>query len=178
MSNKYTILDCGNVADVSHQRIHNGQSFFAGHYSASVADTASLSLLIETGATPIHIIFGAAIGGDGTSTITEGVTATAGTALTEFNKNRVSAKSSSVTVTHTPTGVSGGTTFPTQFIPGGTSGGGGGGMGGGTSVGGQDGGFDREVVLNINTKYRWVITNISGATQPVSMAVEWYEPDL
>ena len=158
----------GNIIDTAHLRIHNGQMFMTGHYVASLADAATIVILVEA-ASAMHMIFSAALGGDATFTVTKGVTATTGTALTPVNKNEYSSLTSlnATAISHTPTGVSGGTAYPTVLLPGGT---------GGNSSGSSGQGFSSEIILKTGTNYLITLTNVSGNAKGASLVCEWYEP--
>lgn len=158
-----------------HQRVHSGQSFMAGNLweeGTAVADNASAEILVQVGANPLHLIQDVAAGGDCAFAILKGVTFSgAGTALTVFNKNDTSVLAADVTITHTPTGISGGTAWPAKAVPGGAGGGGG-------SPGGSDGNYNRENILAANTDYLFRVTNRSGAATQISITLEFYDPLL
>lgn len=109
--------------DAPHQHIHEGIAFIAGHNAAhgsELANDASQDILVQVGASDMHLIRDVGFGGSCEVFVLEGVTFTgAGTALTVFNKDRGSSVTSLATVTHTPAGVSGGTALPTKLLPGG-----------------------------------------------------------
>jgi hypothetical protein len=155
-----------------HQRIHSGQAFLAGFgalHGSELADDASTEILVQVGAdTGAHLIRAVSASGDCEIFITEGVAFTgAGTSLTVFNKDRNNVTDvTTLTATHTPAGVTGGTALPTKFLPGGP----------GKGSGGQDGSYDREIILKKSTDYSFKVTNRSGAVMLLSDILEWYEP--
>lgn len=150
-----------------HARIHEGKAFSAGLYNAALGNNASIEILIQP-VNAMHMIFGASAGGDCEVHRFEGTTfSAAGGALTAFNKNRFSLIESGATITSAPTLTVDGTELPPGFIPGGF---------GGNATGGQDGGYEREMILNSTEVYLFRLTNISGISAPANSIIEWYEP--
>ena len=161
--------------DYAHNNTHLGKSFMAGHLASSLATTpGTLDVMLQTATThEVHLIFNLAVGADMEFCLHEDITATAaGTALTAFNKNRLSTATSTVTVTHTPTVTDTGTAFPCIFMPGGDGSGAG---AGGATPGYADGGFSREIILKKGANYLLRITNTAANTAPASIIAEWYE---
>lgn len=154
------------VINTEHAWVHEGKAFVAGYYDAALADDGIISLLIEPG-NAMHAIGNISGGGDLLVEFIINPTATAGTSLTIFNKNNFSSITSGATITHSPTGVSGGTATPETFIPGGS---------GGNAQGGSEG-FDREWIFNPANTYLLRVTNLAGLAKPVSVNIEFYEPN-
>lgn len=154
------------VIDHAHHEVHEGHSFVAGHYNASVAHNASLNLLISTTSKIPHLVFRGAAGGDSVLVFSEGVSVVSdGTVVPVQNMNRNSGEVSSVLVYHTPNTPVATTTLETMFLPGGT---------GPAQSGGDEVRRGTEWNLLTNTKYMISVTNISGSNQPISINVEFY----
>jgi len=164
-----SVFNSISTIDEAHRRIHAGQSFYAGYLwgeGSNIADNASAELLIQVGAESMHTIYEVAAGGDAEVRVFEAPTvSTAGTSVTAFNKARYSANASNATLTRDPSISADGTALPAKFLPGGTF----------LSTGSQDGGFNRETILNANTDYLFRVTNRAGSAQPMSISMEWYE---
>lgn len=158
------------VISTEHSHVHAGRMFTAGYYAASIANNASIELLIQVGANPLHLVPRVACGGDATLRMFVGPTfSPAGTAVQVSNHLGSSSNVSTATITHTPTVTVDGSQFDgIWFLPGGT---------GGNAQGGFAG-FDTEVVLTASTNYLLRLTNISGNTNPGMINVQFYEPDL
>jgi hypothetical protein len=150
----------------THSKVHEGKFFKASKFAAGVADTGTITLLLETGTKTVHTYITAASTGDATLDITEGVTATAGTAITIQNYNCTSTNTPESIVSHTPTGVSGGTAFDgKELIPGGKN----------TGSGGSGQFGTEQAVFAPNTKYLITMTNIAGNAQTMSLSLSFYE---
>jgi hypothetical protein len=157
--------------DYPHQKTHEGRYFSGGYYNASIANGATIELLIQMGAaTTWHSKIRASSGGDATVQIFENATfSAAGTSVTVSNHNRSSSKVSDATVTHTPTLTADGTQVNgTILIPGGST---------GNSAGGS-GGFEDEYILAVSKVYLVRLTNTAGTSEPMSLLVEGYQPTL
>lgn len=89
-----------------------------------------------------------------------------GTTINSFNKNPYSTETTGMILTHTPTITDYGTSLPSRFLPGGVK---------TAGSGGEDGSFNREIILKGGDTYMMEVKNFSGAIQPVSIAIEWYE---
>lgn len=171
-SRRLTCDDWGNLNTVTngHYQIHAGNAYMVGYVwneGAEIADDATAQVLIQPSA-GMHLIFGVASGGDAEIRFYKGTTfSAAGTALSTFNKNEFSSNTSGATITHTPTVTDAGTSFPPQFIFGGT---------GGNAFGVSDGSYDSEIVLSPTTDYLVSVTNRSGVAQVIAISLEWYEP--
>lgn len=157
--------------DSVHARVHEGRYFSGGYYNLTVADAASIVVLVQTTSVVLHVKFGGACGGNALATLYEGTTVSnVGTTITMANHNRLSSKIFSGTVTHTPTITGNGTQVNgVQFIPGGSKL-----AGGGSSFVG----FNNEMILAPNTNYSFHVTNISGATNVAQIDMECYTPSI
>lgn|SRR5512139_836508 len=155
-----------HTIDHIHHEVHEGHSFVAGYYNASVANNASLNLLISTTSKIAHLVFRGAAGGDAVLTFGEGVSVVAnGTIVPVLNMNRGSGEVPSVFVYHTPNTPVVTTVLETQFLPGGT---------GPAQSGGNEVRRGTEWNLLTNTKYMISMTNTSGSNQPISINIEFY----
>lgn len=158
--------------DVVHHEVHEGEMFHAAYTNGSVANGASLDMMLTTGAKEAHTSWEEVAGGLVTVYLYEGVTTSAeGTAVTAYNMHRGKVNTPTGTVTHTPTVTATGTTalINGRILPGGTS--------PQTRVGGgiRSG---SEWILEPSTKYLMRVTNGSGAAIAVNVVLEWYEEDV
>lgn len=171
-SNASSITNPALVASIeyAHAQTHAGRYFSGGFYNASVANGASIDILIQTGAQSFHLRFDGSSSGDSTIRFYESATfSAAGTAVTMSNHNRTSAKTFVGTVTSGPTITATGTQLNgTDYVAGGTK---------NQSVGGS-GGYANEFILSLNTNYLIRFTNDSGAAAKMNMSVYGYEPNL
>ncbi len=164
------IVGALHAISVLHSKIHAGNTFFVSFKTADgapLADDATLSFALTSGAKTLHIVSTGLFGGDGEKEYLEGSTITGGTATTVYNRDRASLTATTVTVVRDPTVNAPGTLIDNQFIPGGT---------GGKSLGGTSGPRN-EWIFKASTIYVIRLTNRAGNAQPASLAVEWYEED-
>ena len=160
------------VMDTIHHEVHEGEMFHVSHTNGSVANNASVDVLLVTGAdVESHTSWEVFAGGQVTVYLYEGATTSAaGTALTAYNMRRNSLNAPDATVTHTPTVTATGSVALVngRILPGGTS--------PTTRVGGgiRSG---AEWILLPGTKYLMRITNKSGGTIAINVALEWYEEE-
>lgn len=159
-----------DVIDSVHHKIHREQFFSGGCNIASVADSAYLDILIQTGDISPHVVISGAAAGDALVSLYEGATfSAAGDAITLSNHNRNSAKVADLTAHCSPTITSVGASLNgVRFIPGGQKSG---------SSGGE-GGFGAEYVLAPNTVYLFRMQNIAGSAKRMSQMIEFYLPGL
>ena len=156
------------IIDSVHDEVHEGEMMHAEYYAASVNNNASVDVLITTGESEAHAVMNLSAGGSCVAYLYESPDATGGTAITCYNMKRDNSRVPSATVEHTPSVSGTGSTalIAGRLIPGGTSqttr------VGGGTRTG-------TEWILAPSTKYLFRVTNISGSTVGVSVAVEFYE---
>jgi hypothetical protein len=153
--------------DVVHGYTHAGKFFSGGHYSSSIANAATLMLLIQaTG--EFHALLSATATGDCTVQLFTGTTfSSAGTNVAMSNHKLSSAATCPATVTHTPTITLNGTQFNgTELLPGGTK----------HSGGGGQAGFGNEMILSAGNVCLLLVTNVSGGTIKMSLSVEGYGP--
>lgn len=97
-----------------------GHCFLASQEFLGVSDSASIEILIQTGAT-FQSIVDVSVAAEGLSSfqIFEGTTFTvAGTSVPSFNKNRESAITAEGIITHTPTLIADGTQLGNTFLGG------------------------------------------------------------
>ena len=150
--------------DTAHHRVHEGKSFTVSH-KADVANGANFDFLIVTPNTTkrAHMTVELDVEAETDMLLYEAVTATAGTALTAYNRDRNSASTATVSVTHTPTGITEGTTIIRTHH-----------LGSGKSYGGGER-QTHEFILKQNTKYLFRLTNATGSNNYMSVKFDWYE---
>lgn len=158
------------VQGMVHRMIHRGLLFETSHVDESVADNGVVEILITTAAgQSAHMRFTAAAGGDARVALFENPTVSdAGTGISEVNRNRNSSNTADTAVTHTPTTSDDGTQLMDHLLPGGS--------GFFATGGGAESSFE-EYILKASEQYLFRVTNISGAAQPVGVALTFYEPD-
>ena len=155
------------VISHEHSKIHNGELYSAGYYNTSVANDASIELLLQLGDKTAHTQITVSSGGDAEFYVYEGTTFSgAGTTVTPVNHNRSSSNTATTTVTHTPTLTADGTLLWAQYIVGGS---------GPVSPGTQMISGDDQVVYAKNTDYLMRLTNRGGANQPLQVVFTFYE---
>lgn len=156
-TDRYT--NAQRVIEAEHAMIHDGWHFFVSDVSLAVSISSSVTYIVNTDGAAQHFLFEVDSDGGVAFTITEGVTTSAdGTVLTTFNRNRVSSNISSLVVTKTPTGVTGGTQIWT---------------GGSTN---KSGGTSRslyELILKPNTKYAMTLTAYTNNVN-IGILFDWY----
>lgn len=153
--------------DYIHHQIHDGCFFEVDAANATVADNGTVITAITTPADMnSHLRWRLATGGDAQVEFLEGSTITGGTTKTANNRNRASTNVPASVFTLDPTVTIDGTTLSGPvFLPGGTI----------IVSGGATQDSFIEWVLQPSTTYVLRITNISGASQPISVAFDWYE---
>ncbi len=156
--------------DYAHQKVHEGRFFSGSYYNSSVADAASINLLIQNTSQYSHSKIAISASGDCLLYLFEDTTFSgAGTAVDMINHNRASSKVFAGTVTHTPTITLDGTQLNgAEFLPGGNKH-----IGGGAGAG-----FENELILDINTNYMFRLTNISGSSAKLYIHFDCYQPTL
>jgi len=145
---------------------HEGKVFSAGQFDATLADDASLNLLIRVQDNPIYTRFGAEMVGDGELIIFEGTTVSAnGNPVTPVNLNRMSALASTALFSDGPTVTADGTEIKHRVLTGDKE------DEGVSSVGAV-------LIMAPNTFYLMRTTNRSGAQARIATSFGYYEPDL
>jgi hypothetical protein len=153
----------------AHTRVHMGTMFRAGVLVASVANDASINLIITTPEDDWpHIVFHPALDGSADFAVFESPTFTEGTPVTAYNLKRTSNNVWGGTVVHTPTISNDGTMLMQCHISGGT----------GPHAGGGSNGFDEEWVLKASTSYLIRLTNRTGNSKRGSLCPVWYSAPL
>lgn len=152
---------------VVHHEVHEGETFQASTYNDSIADDATMMLLLRTGSARWpHMTFGVAAGGDAEVELLENPQVNnVGTGLTVYNMKRSTTTAPTTQVSQAPA-IAGGTLLAHFLNPGGT--------GANFSAGGTAR-ADSEWILARSSNYVIRITNRSGAAAPVSILVQWYE---
>ena len=156
------------MADVNHQRNHDGRAWVAWKIyplSAPLAAGASCDIMLASAAgVRVHLGIDAVLAGDGELYLYENATSTGGTPFTPINRNRNYTTSSDVAMVINPTVTGTGTLLDAQFLPGGV---------GKKAAGG--GASSLEYVLKPLTNYLVRMTNSNGTDHAGHLALEWYE---
>ena len=150
--------------DYEHHEIHSGSSYTADR-EVNLANGASMDILLITPNTTkwAHLIYEIEAQAEMQFYIYEAPTATAGTAMTIINRNRNVTNPATVTLSHTPTGITPGTTIIRKYH-----------MGAGKAFGGGARSA-HEFVLKQNTKYLIRMTNLTVTTNWATIVLNWYE---
>jgi hypothetical protein len=150
--------------DVEHHEIHCGDSFVVSR-SVDLGNGATDTIIINVPNEAVklyHLVVEVNTEAEADFNIYEGATTAAdGTALTSVNRDRNSALTSSLAITHTPTTPAGGTLIYTEH------------WGAGRSAGGESRG-QQEFILKNNTKYRITITNSTTTANYISWKLNYY----
>lgn len=164
------INEAAVIQDTVHTNIHRGIMFSVGHSAEGVADDGTVELLLQVGSNrSCHARFAVAAGGDFRVQLFEATTfSAAGTPVTPQNRNRFSPTTAETTVTHSPTVEADGTTLVNGIRPGGS--------GFIFTPGDTAVGFN-EWVLKTDTVYLARVQNLAGTAQPLSIQIDFYEPD-
>lgn len=155
-----------------HNYIHRGKAFTLSGKTGSIAAGAQYVIRFTTPADKyVHLrpTSWASTANLGEFRISQGSTTSAGSALTAYNRNNISSKTSLVTILGGATMTVEGTSklFDSVGI-GGTS----------TRAGGAGGGEDNEIVLAQNTVYTFTFANVGATTATVFYYnLFWYEED-
>ena len=152
------------IIDYEHHEIHSGSSYTADR-QVNLANGASMDILLITPNTTkwAHLIYEIEAQAEMQFYIYEAPTATAGTAMTIINRNRNVTNPATVTLSHTPTGITTGTTIIRKHH-----------MGAGKAFGGGARSA-HEFVLKQNTKYLIRMTNLTVTTNWATIVLNWYE---
>lgn len=152
------------VVTYEHHEIHAGSSFTAS-YSADIGNGANLDIAIVTPDTAAyaHMTYEFDVEAEADLKIYEAATLTPGTAIAAYNRNRNSATAAAVSVTHTPTGITTGTTIIRDFH-----------VGSGKTFGGGDRSA-HEFILKRNTTYLLRLNNATTGANYMAIKLDWYE---
>ena len=154
--------------DYAHHEIHSGSHYKAGFGSITqILDTDdTIELLFVTPDTTEygHWTLTAQATAFAKIELFEDATATGGTAVTRWNRNRNSDNESSILAYHTPSVTVDGTKFSTKFI---------GGTGFKSDIGGETRGSS-EIILKRNTKYLIRGTALAD-DMSIQIGGDWYE---
>lgn len=152
--------------EYEHHEIHSGSSYTTDR-DIELANGASGDILLITPDTTkyAHFFYELEVEAEAQFTIWEAPTATAGTAMNAINRNRnlTATKPATMTLSHTPTGITTGSTIIRQHH-----------LGAGKTLGGGARG-SHEFVLKRNTKYLIRTTNLTVSDNWVSIILNWYE---
>jgi hypothetical protein len=150
--------------DYVHHEIHSGSAYHAS-YTEDLGNGALRQILIVTPDTTkwAHFTYSVSCEAEFHLTFLEAPTATAAAnPIVAYNLNRNSANTSGLTITHTPTDVSGGTAIDTAH-------------GGAGKAEGGDHDHSNEWILDQNAKYILTILNETASDNYISVHFDWYE---
>jgi len=152
--------------DVLHRETHEGSTYNCGHLEESVADDAKLELMFKIPSDKeMHVTFSVAHGGDAYFYVFESPTASGGTSLVSYNKNRGSSKISGVSTLYNPVVTASGTTIgPPEYLPGGTRN-----QATGNSASNRD-----EFIFNAGTTCTARLVNKGAASKILSVGATYY----
>lgn len=155
------------IIDAIHAAIHKGLMYQSDVVNETLGDPGNLDVLVRVPAgKAAHLRSQASVGGNCRLFMYQGPTVTDdGTAVARHNRNLFSSNESNTLVFSGPTTSALGTLLPDGIIPGGIK---------GAGSGAQAGSFEEWVLPPGDYLVR--LTNISGGVQPVSIALDWYEP--
>ena len=154
------------IIDSVHDEVHEGEMMKCGYSSASVANNASLNVLLTTGNAEAHAAIRYSAGGEGQCYLYESPTVSGGTALSIYNMKRNSTRTAATTAKHTPTvSATGNVALIDEFLP----------CGSGGQAGGGAVRLGTEWILKPSTDYLLRFTNQAATAQQASIAVEFYE---
>ncbi len=154
------------VVTVLHHEIHEENVYETGSLFPSVADNATVELLIKPLGSTLHMDFFVSAGGDAEARLLENPTVgDSGTQITPFNKFRPSSNLTSSESWVNPTVTGEGTVLYPEFIPGGTR----------QQATGGSGGERDEFVLSNGSLYVARVTNKAGSAKIISINCTFYE---
>lgn len=156
-----------NTVDYAHHEIHSGSHYKAGRQDTTLATSDTIELLFTTSDTTkwAHWVLTSQSTGECVVELYEDtVTSADGTAITPTNRNRNSANTATVVVTHTPTITSDGTKLVEKWL---------GSTGFKEDTGGETRG-NSELVLKQNTKYLLRLTAVGDGIKG-AVGGDWYE---
>ena len=154
-----------NTIEYEHHEIHSGSSFTSS-YQREVASGANLDILIVTpsGSKWAHFAYEIDVEAETQVYLYEAPTATAAAnPIVAYNRDRNSTKAATVVITHTPTGITPGTTIIRSYH-----------LGSGKTFGGGARG-NHEFILKAGTKYLFRLTNLTVSDNWMSVIFDWYE---
>jgi hypothetical protein len=158
------------IIDISHQAVHDGSSYSTEHEFTGVGAGATAEMLIVVSANEaLHFDYRLSAENDCRIEIFEAPTATPGTAKTIYNQNRSSTNTTDATITHTPTGVTAGSTVIHRRIFFGSF------SSGGVSANSGSSARAPEIILKKSTSYLVRLTNNAGTAQDFHIELSYYE---
>jgi hypothetical protein len=149
---------------IEHTKIHEGKRFKSCHIDADLDANESMVISITTSNVPPHLHIDIEASEGIRSVLAEDVTVGAGslgTALTQYNLNRLSSTVPKTTTRHTPAITNSGTILCERLF------------GGGKKAGASFIGTE-ELVLKLDTVYTFSIVS-TVANNVVSLEFDWYE---
>ena len=155
------------VCDDPHSRVHQGAMWHCSVLASSVADGASLDMVITAPAGDFpHMTLEAACGGSAELQFYEGTISSSGTVETIYNHKRTSSATWAGDIRTNPTILSSnlGTLLTVQYMPGGSK----------SQAVGSGQTFDLEWIIRNDVSYLLRLTNRSGSTQRASIGCNHY----
>ncbi len=162
-----SVVDNGIVtSDLFYDAMNMGSAFSISLFSSAVGDSSSINILLQTCPIHDHHVYGIAVsGGDSivraNAEVTLAATSDNGTPLTATNFNQTSTQVTGSKGFTNPTLATTGSLMMEDYVPGGTK---------KAAIGGQS---LNEWILAKNTKHYITFTNISGATKPMQLTINW-----
>ncbi len=155
------------VVQIEHKQVHNGRMWDISGLFISIADDAVADLVLEVGSDELYIDTTESSAGDRHGSIHESPTVTGGTGSAALvkNANRATGDSGAITALKGPTITNTGTLLVEWYSSGGT---------GGNATGGQAG-RESGMILKMNTKYLFRLTNKKGNAADISWLIHAYE---
>lgn len=153
--------------DSTHDHLHRGFLFAYGNYTTALAASGTVLLLLQApDDRQCHLRLAFAAGGNCSVELFEDPTVSAnGTALTPYNRNRLSANQPATKMWLTPTTSALGTLLDQQLVVGGT---------GGQAPGG-DISWDSELLIGDGRLYLVRLTNVTSQAIELSSSIYFYE---
>jgi len=154
--------------DLTHSKIHDGKHFTLS-YNKTLSAGSAITVMFTSPATAVgtivHFVGGVESPKSGVWTFSEAPEASAGSALTAYNNNRLSSNTSPLTCAGTVAWTSSGSVFETHFL----------GTASPASTVGGDRTSRQEYILNYGTKYLIRFIADAATTNTVINASFYYE---
>lgn len=150
------------IIDDPHHEVHEGEMYDVCEL-ISLGLGATRNYLITTGIKSVHFKYDVTADGKGNVTLYEDTTtSSAGTSMSELNRNRISTNTAITVVTHTPTITGDGTMLCQELF-------------GSSNKSGGEARSENEWILKKNSKYMIRIT--ATVALDFSIKINWYEEE-
>lgn len=152
------------VIEIDHGKIHDELAYFHSSFIELPSSESRQFVFIAPNTTKrIHLVWEIDVESESSITLTEEIATDAdGTSITSFNRDRNSANTTDLVLTHTPINPTGGIVLVSKR----------------KGEGRKIGGISRdafEIILKQNTKYLIDITNLSTGNSLTNWLFNWYE---